>query len=246
MTIVRKFILFLLFNFIIVLATAQVAVTNKSLQVDTLQTKLHTDSLKVIKKTTKRQYPEFYYFGLDLMAPILFVNTKSNYKQLTIFAETRFKKNIWATAMISGDNAVFAGSKLNYKSNTGSATFGLSQTFFPDNFKNDLDNAFAGLGYGLGYCRTSEATFVYEDIWGKQEGVISPNTSLAHWIEFTTGFRFHILPKIQLGWRVQGKALLNPTTFERNIAPIHIANYGSGDKASAFGYQLLIAYRWHN
>jgi hypothetical protein len=241
---VHKFIFFLLFNFSIVYGYAQDALKN-SVLADSLVIMPKVDSSKGALKTKTIQYPKFYYLGIELIAPILSLNPKSNYRQLTLMSEANFKKNIWLTALISNDRATFSGSKLNYKSNTTSATFGLSQTFFPDNFKNDLDNAFAGLSYGLGYCRTGEATFIYEDIWGKQEGVIAANSSIAHWIEFSTGFRFHIFPKVQLGWRIQGKALLNPSTFETNIAPIHIANYGSGDKASAFGYQLIMAYRLH-
>lgn len=225
----KRLILILFFSSLILLLTNTLAAAQDSTK------------LKAIKKN-KFIKPQFIFIGLDpiKLASLPFDSTK---KTMSFFAETKIKKDLWLTLNAGYANAKYNNNKINFSSNSAGANIQLGQTFFKSAFANDFDNAFAGFGYGVAFASTSKANYTIVDSWGTYSGTIDASKHLWHWVELNAGFRFSILPKWAIGWRINGKSAINPNVFKRSVAPVYIAQYGVGDKSTSFFYNFLVAYK---
>lgn len=194
-----------------------------------------TNTKPEVKKTIRFDY---FRIGVDLSK---FVSSplSKEYKAYEFSFDTHFQKDLWLLAdfgfgrsSVSNDNLAFSSSNLFLR-------LGLDKTFFNQEFKGDLDNAFIGLRYGLGMVNRSAATYYIKDtVWGNTAGSIPAANFLAHWIELGAGFRLELARNIFLGWNIRAKTFVNPKKFAE-LPPAYLAGYGRGEKNTAFGYNLF-------
>jgi hypothetical protein len=185
--------------------------------------------------------PIALYVGIDA-AKLAYNLFDSNRLRIETCAELFLKNKNWITANVGFANAKFSSTALQYNSQSSGVLIGYAKSLFPFISDKDMDNAFIGVGYGFAVNRVGEATYTITDIWGTTTGITPANTNVAHFAELHAGFRMAITKRLMLGWRIQGKTLLNAKVFT-NISPIYIANYGAGDKSTIFGYNLMATWR---
>jgi hypothetical protein len=185
--------------------------------------------------------PKALYVGIDA-AKLVYNLLDSNRLRIETYAELFLKNKNWITANVGFANAKFSSTALQYSSQSSGVLVGYAKSLFPFISDKDMDNAFIGFGYGFALNRVGEATYTISDIWGTTTGITPANTNVAHFAELDAGFRMAITKRFMLGWRIQGKTILNAKVF-KTIAPIYIANYGAGDKSTIFGYNLMATWR---
>jgi Domain of unknown function (DUF6048) len=208
--------------------------------VDSVQKATDSNILKK-PKWYKSWTPIGIYIGADVAKIALSIANKNNTKIESII-DIYCKNTNWIGINVGYTNATFTSANLKYASQSSGLLFTIQKSLFPFVYKSDRDNAFIGIGYGIAFNRIGQATYDINDIWGATNGVIDANINTAHFVELNAGFRMAITNRIMIGWRMQGKTILNSKVFS-DISPITIANYGSGDKGSVFGYNLAVTYR---
>jgi Domain of unknown function (DUF6048) len=185
--------------------------------------------------------PVAYYVGIDAAKAVYNIVDKDRLR-LECLTEAFLKNTNWFTIQVGMANAKFASNLLQYSSNSSGMLLSTSKSLFPFNNATEMDNAFVGIGYGVATNQISEAKYKIADVWGVTNGVIPSSNKIAHFAELNLGFRVGITQRLMASWRIQGKAILNNNNFN-SIAPIYIANYGSGDKSTSFGYNFVLTYR---
>jgi hypothetical protein len=210
-------------------------------QIDTSTNKNIISKDSIAKKHFKLTIPKHYYIGLDIAK--LFYNTiDPNKKRLEIAIDAPLQKSNWLTLNLGFASGKLKNDFIDYNSTSVGGSIGVNKSLFTPMHSKDVDNAFIGLAYGFAYNKTSEVNYTIKDIWGTSNGLIASKNIPTHWIELNAGFRFEITKNILLGWRIQGKTLLNQKVIN-SIAPIYIAPYGNGDRVSTFGYNFLVQYK---
>jgi hypothetical protein len=185
--------------------------------------------------------PTAYFVGTDV-AKAIYNIADTNKLRVEFVAEAFLKNTNWLTVNIGISNAKYTTDLLRYNSKSSGVLISVSKSLFPFVNNKEMDNAFVGIGYGIASNTMSEASYTIKDIWGETNGVIPTSTKIAHFAELNLGFRIAITPRLMASWRIQGKALLNNKAFTA-IKPIYIANYGSGDGSTSFGYNFIVTYR---
>jgi Domain of unknown function (DUF6048) len=204
--------------------------------------KLAKDSVKIVKaKWYKAWAPIGIYVGTDA-AKLITNFTNKNSVKIESIVDIYCKNTNWIGVNVGYTAASFTSAALQYSSRSSGVLVTMQKSLFPFVYGGDRDNAFIGIGYGVAVNRIGEAAYQINTIWGNSDGTVAANVNTAHFVELNAGFRMAITKKIMIGWRMQGKTILNNKVFT-NIAPITIANYGSGDKGSIFGYNFAITYR---
>jgi hypothetical protein len=202
------------------------------------------DSIVVQSKKAKAIYqwmPSSYYIGIDPIKALY--NTIDNNKQrYEAVVESYLKNGHWANVQIGYSSGKYNKAHLQYNTQSAGLILSAARTLFPKIKSDERDNAFIGIGYGASYYNNSNVAYVITDLWGTTSGSLNANKGIAHFAELNGGFRIGLTPRFMLGWRAQAKALLNNNTLN-TIAPIYIANYGAGDKSSAFGWNFMLAYK---
>jgi Domain of unknown function (DUF6048) len=228
-------------------STIKVKTDSSKLVVDTNIIK--TDSNAIANDSIKHKKAKWYknwtpigiYVGADVAKVATSLADKNNIKIESII-DIYCKNTNWIGVNVGYTSSSFGSANLQYSSRSSGALFTMQKSLFPFVYNSDRDNAFIGIGYGLAFNRIGEAIYKTNDIWGATNGIINANNNTAHFVELNAGFRMAITKHIMIGWRMQGKTILNSKIFT-DIAPITIANYGSGDKSAVFGYNLAVTYR---
>ena len=201
-----------------------------------------TDSLLAKKDTIKtKNIPHHLLLGIDFVKATINIFDKNKTK-LEAIAETELKNNNWLSLQIGYANAKYNSSILSYANNSYGMTFGISKAFFKKENSTDFDNGFAGINFGTAQTKINEAQYSITDYWGTTTGIVAANHHQTYWLEFCGGLRFEIIKRIIVGWRIQGKVILNPNAFSTS-SPIYIANYGQGDKQTVFNYNVFVTYK---
>lgn len=183
--------------------------------------------------------------GFDVFHPVL------NY-----FAKDRYGYEITADYYIRKELYLFAegglgGSTVNYadlKYNTTNyfARFGINRAIVPREKPKDWDMMFIGTRIAFAPIHRAPATFtVIDSLWGNSQGSLAGKDLLGYWFELVGGMRVEFGHNLIAGWTIRGKFLLDESQF-RQLAPLYVAGYGSGDKNVVFDFNLYISYaiRW--
>jgi Domain of unknown function (DUF6048) len=200
-----------------------------------------TSMIKPKKNNWLSYQPTAYFIGIDAAKTIYNLFDPKRVRLETSLDMCLPNKN-WLCVNASYVNASFSSPSLAYNSNSSGLLLAMHKSLFPFINSIDKDNGFIGLGYGVSINDIGEAQYTISDIWGESKGTVGAKTNTAHFVELNAGFRMAVKPRWIVGWRIQGKAMINGKTF-RSIAPVYIANYGSGDKSAIFGYNLMVCYR---
>ncbi len=195
----------------------------------------------VATKAVELPEPRFDYFrlGVDL-SKFLASPLAPAYNAYEFSFDTHYKKDLWLAADFGWGKSRVNNDNIAFNSRNFFLRLGLDKTFFNQEFKGDLDNAFIGLRYGMAYVHRAEATYAIKDtVWGNTSGSVAGADFLAHWIELGAGFRLELVKNIFLGWNIRAKTFVNPSTF-KELPPAYIAGYGRGEKNTAFGYNLFL------
>jgi hypothetical protein len=150
----------------------------------------------------------------------------------------------WAFVSLAQNFSNFSNTALQYTSQSTGGTVAFAKSLFPFVHDADQDNAFVGIGYGLAWSRVGEVTYQIKDVWGVNNGTVNPRNGFTHSAQLLAGFRMRLSPKVIAGWQMSGRVLLNESAFPE-VPPLQIANFGAGDKGTAFGYNLMIGYKIH-
>ena len=200
-----------------------------------------TDTTKEIVSLKLEQEKKFRYFrvGADISKWLASL-VQNNYKEIEFAGDVLYKRNLFLAMELGTGNSRVQNEFLQYKSSNTFIRLGIDKTFFAKEHARDMDNAFVGFRYAFAPIVRKEAIFTMKDpIWGNNTGTIAPESFIAHWMELTGGFRLEVIPNIFVGWNIRVRTFLNPSRFEK-LAPFHVAGYGSGEKATAFGYNFYI------
>ncbi len=193
---------------------------------------------RVVKFVKKQLQPKHLFIGIDVPKAILAATLK-NRVVVEGIVETELTTRNWLTLQLGYANDNFDTYKLAYNTNTIGGLIGFNKTLFSFAGNYDYDNAFIGLGYGVSYTRIGDAKYNITDIWGTTSGTVPASNKLAHFAELNFGTRLYIAKGFIIGWRLQTKALLNNKNFA-NIAPLYIANYGNGDRATSINFNIML------
>ncbi len=145
----------------------------------------------------------------------------------------------------------WGGSDVNYADLKYSTTnyftrLGFNKSILYRESAKDWDMMFIGLrAAGAGITRSSASYSTTDSVWGNVSGVTGGQSFAAIWAEVTTGMRVELFRGLMAGWNLRGKFLMNGRSFD-DLAPMHIAGFGKGDKTANFDFNLYLCYaiRW--
>ena len=135
---------------------------------------------------------------------------------------------------------------LKYTTTNYFSRLGFNKSILYRESATDWDMMFIGLrAAGAGIARSSATYSTTDSVWGNSVGVTGAQNFAAIWAEVTTGMRVELLHGVMAGWNIRGKFLMNGRSFD-NLAPLHIAGFGKGDKSANFDFNLYLCYalRW--
>ena len=182
---------------------------------------------------------DYFRVGIDLSKVVASPLAK-DYNSYEFTFDVHYKKAIYYVADVGFGNSSVENTNMTFTSNNTFVRLGLDKTFFGQEFKGDMDNAFIGLRYGLGFVNRGAATYFIQDtVWGNTAGTIPKSNFIAHWVELGGGFRIELLKNIFLGWNIRVKTFVNPKKFEQ-LPPAYLAGYGRSEKNTAFGYNFFL------
>ena len=199
-----------------------------------------TDSAQIKQKEKVVKY-DYYRVGVDVSKFVL-SPLSENFNTYEFTFDAHYKKDIFWVADFGFGNSKIDNKNITFHSNNTFVRIGVDKTFFNQEFKGDMDNAFIGLRYGIGFVNRSAATYYVQDtVWGNTAGNIDKASFAAQWVELGGGFKMEIVKNIFLGWNIRVKTFINPKKFEK-LPPAYIAGYGVAEKNTAFGYNLFLLY----
>jgi len=157
------------------------------------------------------------------------------------------KKNEYYAVLEGG----WGGSTVNYpdlKYTTTNyfARAGFNKSVLYRESEKDWDMMFIGLRVaGGGLTRSAASYTIVDTVWGNATGLSAQKSFPVFWVEITTGTRVELARNLMAGWNIRGKFLMNGRSFS-DLAPLHIAGFGRGDKNSSFDFNLYLLYalRW--
>ncbi|MDI9319731.1 MAG: DUF6048 family protein [Phycisphaerales bacterium] len=155
-------------------------------------------------------------------------------------------KEIYLLSDFGWGNSSIDYSDLKYKTNNTFLRLGMDKPLFVRKQAQDWGMGFVGFRYALGFVHRDAAQYTTNDgLGGIISGTIPAADFTAHWMELTGGMRIELVKNVFAGWNVRVKFLLNPTSFGE-LKPAYITGFGSGDKNTAFDYNVYIGYalRW--
>jgi hypothetical protein len=144
-----------------------------------------------------------------------------------------------------GSNVDFTD--LKYTTTNSFARIGFNKSILYRESPSDWDMMFVGFRAGAANVNRSAANYyVADSVWGAFSGVTAPQNFMAVWAEITAGMRVELFRGLMAGWNVRGKFLMNGKSFNE-LAPLHIAGFGKGDKNANFDLNLFVSYaiRWN-
>ncbi len=209
--------------------------------VDTLQKDSTNNKTTAWQKFKQDYKPISVWLGVDIIKTPYTLLDKDKLR-LEASVESFLTNKNWATLQMGIANAKFAAPQLTYQSTSIGAVASLGKSLFGYLYNKDVDNAFVGLGYGISYSRVAEATYTIADLWDTQNGIVPASNRLVQFAEINAGFRIALAPKWIVGWRMQAKAMLSNTNSS-SLPALYVANYGSGEKSTAFGFNCLLQYQ---
>jgi hypothetical protein len=211
---------------------------NKSVLADSLIKK--SDSI-VVLSNKKRFTINKLYVGID-PSKLVYNLFDSKKTRIEGHFDAHINKNIIVNGTLGYVNARLNNDRLIMNTNSVGAAVDVCRSLFPKMGEYDLDFAYIGVGYGFSFSRISAIDYKITDLWGTYSGTVPASNKGLHWLQLSAGFMMQVLPRIHAGWRVHGKALLNQSSLQ-DVAPLYSAPYGAGDKATIFGYNLMLSYR---
>lgn len=135
---------------------------------------------------------------------------------------------------------------LKYTTTNYFARAGFNKSVLYRESEKDWDMMFIGLRLAGGTLSRSAASYTIVDtVWGNATGLSPQKSFPVFWVEITTGTRVELARNLMAGWNIRGKFMMNGRSFS-DLAPLHIAGFGRGDKNSSFDFNLYLVYalRW--
>ncbi len=129
---------------------------------------------------------------------------------------------------------------LRYASTNAFVRVGVDKSFIKRLFPKDWDGGIFGVRLAAAPTRQSAVSFTAANpIWGPVSGNQEAVNRLFYWTELTGGIRLELLPRFFTGWNIRVKYLFN-TLDEARPTPGYIAGYGTGDKNTAFDFNVWV------
>ena len=183
--------------------------------------------------------------GVDIFHPVM--NNLRNDRWTYEGELSYYLKNEYFLVVDGG----WGGSDVNYADLKYSTTnyftrLGFNKSILYRESAKDWDMMFIGLrAAGAGVTRSSASYSTADSVWGNVSDVTGGKSFAAVWAEVTTGMRVELVRGLMAGWNLRGKFLMNGRSFD-NLAPLHIAGFGKGDKTANFDFNLYLCYaiRW--
>jgi Domain of unknown function (DUF6048) len=240
------FSIILVFNLCVCTAQVKDSIASKSIVLDAAAkvavdsfTK-KADSISILLKKKKFTINKLYV-GMD-PSKLVFNLFDSSKTRIEGHCDVHINKNVIVNTTFGYVNARLNNARLNMNTNSIGASADVCKSLFSKMGAYDFDFAFIGVGYGFSLSRISDINYNISDLWGTYSGTIPATTKGLHWLQLSAGFMMQLHPKVHAGWRVHGKAILNQSNLQ-DVAPLYSAPYGAGDKATIFGYNLMLSYR---
>lgn len=183
--------------------------------------------------------------GIDLFHPAMaqWATDRKTYEgELTWY----LKNEYYAVAEGGWGSSTVNYPDLRYNTSNYFARIGFNKSVLYRESEKDWDMMFIGLRAAGGNLSRSAATYTIVDtVWGNATGLSAQKTFPVFWVEITMGTRVELLPNLMAGWNIRGKFMMNGRSFA-DLAPLHIAGFGRGDKNSSFDFNLYLVYalRW--
>lgn len=184
-------------------------------------------------------------FGVDLFHPAMaqWATDRKTYEgEVTWYLKNEYYAVVeggWGSATVNYPD-------LRYNTNNYFSRIGFNKSVLYRESEKDWDLMFIGLRAAGGNLSRSAASYTIVDtVWGNASGTAVSKSFPVFWAEITTGMRVELLPNVMAGWNLRGKFLMNGRSFA-DLAPLHIAGFGRGDKNSNFDFNLYLVYalRW--
>lgn len=185
--------------------------------------------------------------GYDL-SKLLFNSLSTNKMSQEIALDYYWKSELYYVAELGFGNSDINYPDLKYKTNNSFVRLGMDKALFPRKVAQDWGLGFFGLRYGIAAVQRQTANYTTDDgLGGQTFGTIPSANFTAHWLELAGGMKIELVKGLFAGWTVRAKFLLNQKAFG-DLKPAYLAGYGFGEKATAFDYNLYLAYglRWGN
>lgn len=229
--------------FILLLSLAGVA-SPAFAQVDTAATEATDED----EPTPRKKYVGGHQLtlGVDVFHPVISAMAKN---RSTYEGEVSWylKKNEYYLVAEGGWGSAKADfPDLKYNTDNYFGRIGFNKSVLYRESERDWNMMFIGLrAAAAGVSRGAASYVVYDSVWGSSMGTGPAKNFSAVWAEFTTGMRVDVAAGLMAGWNVRGKFMMNARSFS-DLAPLHIAGFGRGDKNSSFDFNfyLVYAFRW--
>lgn len=184
--------------------------------------------------------------GIDLFHPVMaqWVTDRTTYEGE---ATWYLKKNEYYAVVEGGwGSSTVNYPDLKYTTSNYFARAGFNKSVLFRESEKDWDMMFIGLrAAGGGLSRSAASYTIVDTVWGNVTGLSPQKTFPVFWVEITMGTRVELVHNLMAGWNVRGKFMMNGRSFS-DLAPLHIAGFGRGDKNSSFDFNLYLVYalRW--
>ena len=175
-------------------------------------------------------------------------NYYTDRKGYELHADYYFKNDFYLTAEGGWGNSKVNYTDLKYTTSNSFFQAGFNKSILTREGKKDWDMMMIGMRAGFAPINRSSVTyFVADSVWGSTPlQTAGSERYTAVWLEVTAGMRVELFKGIMAGWNLRGKFLMNSKSF-KDPAPLYIAGYGRGDKATSFVFNVYLSYavRWN-
>lgn len=184
--------------------------------------------------------------GVDILQPVI-NNMVKNRRTFEGEVSYYYKNEYYLVAEAGWGGSDVAYTDLQYTTTNSFARLGFNKSILYRESPRDWDMMFIGLRAAAANIGRSAAAYTVTDsVWGNIAGFSPEKSFTAVWAEITTGIRVELVKGLMAGWNIRGKFLMNGKSF-RDLAPLHIAGFGKGDKNANFDFNLYLSYaiRWN-
>jgi hypothetical protein len=183
--------------------------------------------------------------GFDIFHPIMnaFTTDRSGY-EFCVDYYMRRDLYLKAEGGFGASNVTYTD--LKYTTSNTFGRIGIDRAIVPREHLKDWDMMFIGLRLAFAPIHRNPASFtVLDSVWGNSTSTLASRDFVGYWFELVGGMRVEIAHGLFAGWALRGKFLLDGGDF-RQLAPLYVAGYGSGDKNVVFDFNFYFTYavRW--
>lgn len=202
--------------------------------------------------TSEHKTPKVDSAGHQLCLGIDLARLGANYyytdrRGYEFHADYYLKNDFYLTAEGGWGDSKVNYTDLKYTASNSFLQAGFNKSILTREGKKDWDMMMIGMRAGFAPINRGAVTYMIADpVWGNTlMQTVGSERYTALWLEVTGGMRVELYKGIMAGWNLRGKFLMNGKSF-KDPAPLYIAGYGRGDKATSFVFNVYLSYaiRW--